>query len=542
MTIVCDVAIVGAGPVGATAANLLGLRRIETVIVERETVVHDVPRAVHFDDEVMRTWQYLGLLPEIAPATSPLDGVQFVNAARRVLLEFETQTSGLGHPSANMFYQPHLESVLRAGLLRFECVQLYLGHEVEEIEPENTGVRLLLRARESSRRVEIRARYLLGCDGGRSFTRRRCGVALEDLGFDQQWLVVDAEAHRPESLSRMLQQICDPARPTTYVPVTGGRFRWEFMLLPNERPEQLEDPERVKALLRPWTGHQGTRLLRHVVYTYHALMATRWQVGRVFLLGDAAHQMPPFLGQGMCSGIRDAMNLCWKLDLCLAGKLDPKVLESYQMERRPHVARLLRIGVWAGRVIQTRNPFLARLRDSAFALASVAPAAFLRWKLGVAAIPGLGAGPLVSRSPGAGEQFIQPRVQTADGRLVLLDEVLGAGFALVGFGIDPRQSLSPEALLFWRGLGATFLEIIAPGRAESPTEGSVTVTDCEERLGPWFARRTCEVAVVRPDRYVFGTFHARDVEVATERLRTAIGYSAAGPVSKSRSQWSAPPL
>ena len=306
-----DALIVGCGPVGAVMANLLGQAGLRVGIFEIGSTVYHLPRAAHFDAEIMRVFQAIGLADAVLPATQPLKGMDFINGEGKKLFGFAAAPGDTRHawPQGFLFYQPDLEDALRNGLGRFPNVDVCYEHEVVAFEQHADHVAVSVRNLRADTLGVVRARYVLGADGGRSMTRKLTGIELEDLGFDQPWLVVDTMLKRHVDLPEVALQICDPARPSTFIPSSGRHRRWEFMLLPGESAPDMERLECVEALLRPWISTNDTEITRAVVYTFHALIAKRWRDRRVLLLGDAAHQMPPFLGQGMCSGIRDASNL-----------------------------------------------------------------------------------------------------------------------------------------------------------------------------------------------------------------------------------------
>jgi len=467
-----DIAIVGYGPVGATAANLLGARGWRTAVFERETAVYALPRAVHVDGEVMRVFASIGLRERIIPDTAPIDGMRFLDRRGRTLFQGYTRHQPYGFPASTMVYQPRLEDALRAGAARYPCVDVRLGHEVTAVRQDDDGVTLRVRDHDhdhdGGHTYEVRARYTLGCDGARSLARKQAGIPLRDLGFHQPWLVVDTLLKEDLSLPTVSQQVCDPARPVTFVPAAGAHRRWEFRLRAGERREELERPERVRALLatRARIDPDRVEVIRAAVYTFHALLAAHWRDGRVFLLGDAAHQMPPFLGQGLCAGIRDAHNLAWKLHLVLRGAATSALLDSYQQEREPHVRSIIRLAVWTGRVVGADEP-LATLRDATFALLNrVAPVRRALRHVNPG-LPPLHGGVLSKghrhghRSP-VGAVFVQPRVRRPNGRMIPLDEELGSDFAVVGYGVDPRASVDAADLPFWDNLPARFIRVEQP--------------------------------------------------------------------------------
>jgi 3-(3-hydroxy-phenyl)propionate hydroxylase len=359
LTELLDAIVVGYGPVGAVAAGLLGQAGLRTAVYESTTSVYHLPRAAHMDAEIMRVLRQLGVADEVVSACATVQGMHFINANGEALLRFD-----VGDGQGWMFYQPDLERALRRGVERDPNVDVHLAHEVVAFEQHDDHVAVTVRDLGNDiERVE-RARYLLGADGARSVVRNQSGIGVEDLRFDQPWLVVDTMLRRDVELPTLVQQICDPARPTTFIPMSGTRRRWEFMLLPDENPADLEKPERIAELLAPWVEPDDVEIVRAVVYTFHAVLARPWRDRRVFLAGDAAHQMPPFLGQGMCSGVRDAHNLAWKLALVSRRLAGDELLDTYEAERSPHVRSIIETAVALGELLQTTDPAVAASRDA----------------------------------------------------------------------------------------------------------------------------------------------------------------------------------
>lgn len=494
------VLVVGAGPTGLMAANLLGGRGIGCLVAEREPAIHPLPRAVHFDDEALRILQSAGLADAARAISRPILGMQLVDARHRVLAEFDRDPEGgpHGHPESNFFDQPDLEAVLRRGLERYPHVSLHGSTEVLSLEPRPEGeggpVRATLRDLRSGALSEISAQAVLACDGARSRTRGMVGARIDDLRFEERWLVVDVRT--PEPLARWdgCQQVADPKRPATYVPVGHCRYRWEFMLMPGETPAEMMQPARVNELLHPWLeGADASRVdvFRSAVYTFHALVARPWRRGRVMLLGDAAHQTPPFLGQGLCAGLRDAANLSWKLALVLEGRADEAILDTYEAERSPHARRVIQMAVFLGRAMLNGGPS-AKLMDRL--LHGVLRIPGLSRRLPRVSWPAFRRGPLVlsrRRGDGAGLPLPQPRVSAPDGKEMLLDDRLGAGFALVSAGEDPANGLAARDRAWLEALRTSFVRA--------------------DELGDWLRSRFATRALVRPDRIVAATGDAEDV-------------------------------
>ena len=470
----CDVAILGCGPVGATLANQLGAAGLDVVVIERDARVFPLPRAIHFDGETMRVFQSLGLRAEVESISRPgTKGMHFVNAEDRVLMvRAGTAAEGpQGGANNHYFHQPELEQVLRDGLGRYPNVRLLAGREAMAIDEDGDGVRIAL----DGEPPEVRARWLVGCDGGRSMVRRAIGSTNEDLGLHQPWLVFDAILERELDLPDHTVQRCDPARPMTMCCVTGQRRRWEIMLMPGDDPEAIARPENVWPLISRWVTPADARLERSAVYTFHSVIAHGWRRGRLLIAGDAAHQTPPFLGQGLCAGIRDCANLAWKLVRVARGTAPESLLDTYEPERRPHVLAFIELAVRLGAVIQATDPAVAAERD----------ARFLQGEAQVFEYPQPGLGPGQHAGGFGGVLFPQPRLP--DGRR--LDEALGNAYAVLGEAatIDAADAATRER---WRAAGA------------------VVLRDPGEAVAAWWRTRGLSAVVLRPDRYLLGA--ARD--------------------------------
>lgn len=508
-----DVAIVGYGPVGETLAILLAQRGWRVGVFEKQPAAYPMPRAVHFDHEVARIFQACGIADGFAGLTETADCYEWRNAGGETLLRFLSRPLGTsGWPEANMFPQPELERLLDARVRTLPSVTVERGCEVVGLEADDAGVTLDIR-RGGADATAVRARYLVGCDGANSFVRTRIGATVTDLGFFYDWLIVDVLPNHPTVWSPLNVQICDPRRPTTMVSGGPGRRRWEFMRLPGESVEELNSEATAWRLLAPWDVRPDTaRLERHTVYRFQARWVDGWRRGRVLLAGDAAHQMPPFAGQGLCAGARDAANLAWKLDLVLAGTAPESLLDSYEPERVQHVRLVIGASMELGKVICIADPAEAAARDRAM-IAAAASGEQMRLP---PAMP-IGAGVTRADDPLAGQLFTQGRVRR-DGASGLFDDVVGGGWILLGSSPSALAALDDGARTLLQSIGGT---AVALGR---------DVEDLDSTYGAWFAEQRVVAVLQRPDFYLFGSAaKPDDVPALFSALREHLGARAARP-------------
>ncbi|MEH0841213.1 bifunctional 3-(3-hydroxy-phenyl)propionate/3-hydroxycinnamic acid hydroxylase [Micromonospora sp. CPCC 205711] len=347
------VVIVGAGPTGLTAATLLAQYGVECLILDRWESVYPQPRAVALDDEVHRILARLGLRDAFAAISRPHRGLRLLDRNMRVLAEFQRDTtpSRHGYPQGSMFDQPELEAILRRNLKQYGTVTLRGNAEVTALAQDADGVRVDVTDTATGEHESVRAAYVLGCDGANSLTRATVGATMQDLGFTQRWLVIDVVTEADLDQWEGVHQLSDPARAGTYMRIGKTRYRWEFQLTPGETADDYRDMARLHPLISRWTGDipvAELEIVRLAEYTFRAQLADRWRDRRMFLLGDAAHLTPPFIGQGMCAGVRDAMNLAWKLAGVLDGTLPETVLDTYQIERRHHARAMIKLAKFIG--------------------------------------------------------------------------------------------------------------------------------------------------------------------------------------------------
>ncbi len=536
------VVIVGAGPTGLAAANLLGQAGIDTLVLEHNPGLSTFPRAIALDDEGLRICQSLGLKDEIlAHALLNLE-VQYLSGGR--LLSRVAPTSRRnGYPFTSTFYQPEFEEILLRGLLRFSHVQIRFSHTVETCQQSAEQVLLTVRTSDNTLQ-QISCDYLLACDGGKSTIRHALNIPMRGMTFAQPWLVLDS-IHDPLP-TPVATFYCDPRRPAMTILAPQRRRRWEFMLLPGEKEDDLLREERITALLQQLGCTYTPRITRKAIYTFHASLATSFSNGRIFLLGDAAHLMPPFGGQGMNSGLRDAHNLCWKLALVLRKQATSQLLATYRQERSPHVAAMIRFSSFLGSVIMPTSHSIALLRDIILRTLNTIP--FTRTMFTEAAIkpaPRYKQGAIVrlKRWPGnrlTGLLLPQPTVITADKQPILLDDILGPGFSIIRCHHDPTAAFANLTAPFWQHLDARLICIQpSPGGENiSVSYHSSNLTSIHHihvvQTDDTKFLRLCgnEFIVVRPDRFVMGTFTEQNAHIFVRTIQRILNNNTRVPLQE----------
>ena len=535
-----DVVIVGAGPSGLTLANILGLQGVQTLIVDERDSLIDYPRGVGLDDEALRTFQSIGLVDRVLPHTVPNQILRFFDGKRRLLAEMAPPDARFGWPKRNGFVQPMVDAELFSGLERFDHVEVRWGHRMENCVETDDGVTVEF----SDGQEPVHTRYVVGCDGGRSATRRLMGVSFDGTTSSTRWLVVDC-ANDP--LGHPNSEVgADPARPYVSISIAHGIRRFEFMIHGDEADEEAEDPAFVRRMLAKLVPHPDrVDIIRHRLYTHHSRIAGAFRKGRLMLAGDAAHLMPVWQGQGYNSGIRDAANLGWKLAAVVNGHADDALLDTYDAERRKHARAMIDLSTLVGRVISPTNRRVASLRDRVIHSASVVPSLKryileMRFK----PMPRYEQGAVChveprSESSPTGTLFVQPRVDTREAQNVLLDDVLGSGFAVLCWSNNPRAFLGEEAFDRWKALGTKF--VAARPMTQLHWTGHddpdvVVVGDRTGALKAWFDTHTDSVLFLRPDRCVAGACiaqHAPELSASLFKvlcLTKGGGSGATGPL------------
>jgi 3-(3-hydroxy-phenyl)propionate hydroxylase len=512
-----DALILGYGPVGATMANLLARLGLRVAVIDAAFGIYDKPRALTFDHEVMRVFQACGLAQRIWKFTAPHPGTHYLGVDGQVIKKVESLPPPLplGWPPTITFVQPEVERVLREGVAASPSADVLLGQRGVAFAQDDGSVTLTIQdVMQGTQRV-LEGRALLGCDGANSFVRKQLAIALEDLGFDECWMVVDVRLKQPVELPPRCIQYCWPSRPATFVPGPGNLRRWEIKLLPGERPEDFGREENVVQQISRFVDPSRVEIWRSAVYRFHALLARRWRHGRVFLMGDACHQTPPFLGQGMCAGIRDAVNLAWKLEMVLREDAPDALLDTYELERKPHVRTLVATAKEFGQIIGELDPDAARIRDETLrGQLERGEAETIRQRF----IPDLAAG-VIDTDPlahAAGTLFVQPKIRPrpdADERsdAVLLDDLLGFRFLIATTTAQAQAWLTPQSRELWQRLRGERVVIGLPEQMDSVRGDEVRyLAEADTLFAAWMRQLGCAAVVVRPDRYVFGA--ASDAE------------------------------
>ncbi|RJG01036.1 bifunctional 3-(3-hydroxy-phenyl)propionate/3-hydroxycinnamic acid hydroxylase [Noviherbaspirillum sedimenti] len=502
-----DVAIVGGGPVGTLLAILLGQKGKRVTLVERWPQAYCRPRAVTFDHEIARILASLGIDSEKDPAITYHDELYYwknVQGETLQIVDWQSKSAS-GWRVRYWFNQPDLEARLTSIVDTIPNVTQIRGWEGVGLAQDDEGVTLSLRRTPmegqsaGGEASTLRAKFAVGADGANSFVRQSLGIENQDNGYFFDWLILDMIPAEKYDAQPAQWQLCDPKRPTTIVPGGPGRRRWEFMVLPGESADEIQTPERAWALLEPWgMTPENAELERSAVYRFQARWAKNWNKGRCAIAGDAAHLMPPFAGEGMCAGVRDAVALGWRLNAILEGKLEADVLDSYTTERLEHAKHYIEFSQDLGKIICIVDEHEAAERDA-------------RMKADLAArnnepvptdICHLGPGVWCPDTPHAGELSTQGVVEV-NGKRDRFDQVCGHGWIVIGMNADPAKVLTPEQLEQLAFLDGRTTQIGTPGT-------SCDAVDVEGTYASWLDSIDARYVIVRPDFYVAAT--ASDAE------------------------------
>lgn len=579
-----DVAIVGAGPVGLTIANTLGLYGVKVLVIEKLDQIIDYPRAIGIDDEALRTLQTAGLSQQVQAHITPDHWMRFVTASGRCFASIEPRTDEFGWSRRNAFIQPQIDEILYQGLARFPHVRVLFGHQLASFTQDANGVTLNLERADATAGAPevaaVRAQYLVACDGGNSFVRRALDVPYEGRTKPNQWIVVDVR-NDPLGTPHVYMH-CDPERPYVSAALPHGIRRFEFMVMPGETEEELSKPENMARLMRKVVPDPDrVDYIRKRVYTHNARLAATFRVDRVVLAGDAAHIMPVWQGQGYNSGMRDASNLAWKLAHVVKGLCGDALLDTYGQERRDHARSMIHLSEVAGDIFAPASVRAAKVRDVITLALNAVPSwkqyfvemrfkPMPRYERGAVVLPEAGsasagrAAGLLARSGDTalgrllglmaekkeslvgrlihglqtppdtpvGRMFIQPRVLCEDGQTRLLDDVIGLNFAVIAWGTDPTWSMSDEARAVWERLGAVFITAkptVQMAHRDAGRPGVITIGDLGNRLKDWFARWPQSVVIVRPDRFVGAICSPQETTATTLAFSRALHLHADAP-------------
>ncbi|SPL70742.1 bifunctional 3-(3-hydroxy-phenyl)propionate/3-hydroxycinnamic acid hydroxylase [Acinetobacter stercoris] len=473
-----DIAVVGYGPTGVTLANLLLKQGLSVLVIEREANILQLPRAIRFDAECMRVFQTIGITEQLLQEIAPGPGMKFQDASGELLITWErpVEKGNQQWSSAYRVHQPDLEKVLRDHIVDHPLLDLKLRHDVYKVDQSSEYCSIYYEDLSKGTLHQAQAKFVIGCDGARSLIRRLIGTTFDDLNLHSQWLVVDFIANEKENdLGDYSIQYCDPKRPMSYIKGTGQRRRWEIMVMPEDDLKNLTQDEKIWSLLESYIQPEQATIERAAIYTFHALLAKNWVKDRLIIAGDAAHQTPPFMGQGMAAGIRDAANLAWKLQQVIQDQQDISLIQSYFTERYSHASEFIQGAVQFGKIIQNY------CEDIEFQVQTA------KLKNFITPIPKLGAGFYCPEHHQAG--FISPQFLVENQKLS--DDLVGYQFSLV---MRDTSILSSSELQHLQAEYAEQMTVLAPDAA----------------ISDWLQAEQAVAAIIRPDRYIFGFAQDRD--------------------------------
>ncbi len=501
-----DVLIVGFGPVGMLAANLLGKYGFKVAVLERNEALYHLPRAIHIDDEVMRILQYVGLQQQTLDVCKSVPGMQLINRKGKVLLE-TSKAATSGYAASYLFFQPDLEAILTQGVRRFPQVEVFWGAEVSEVQSQENHSTVHFRQNGAS--LSFQGKYVLACDGANSTVRTLLGLPLKDLKFTGQNLKTDVLLKEPLELPRWIQKTCEPSSQSyVFLNSFGRHLRWEFSLPKRTSLDKThwEHPDTIRQLLSLVVDPDKVTPSHIVVYQFATKIAQQWQQGSVFLAGDAAHQMPPYIGQGMCAGFRDVANLGWKLKLVLQHQVDANILTSYPQERIPHARFIMFVTRWVGRLFTTHWTLLIKT------MASVVPK---QWRKVEVPPQKLKKGLFGKNRRLRGHIFPQMRVHYLQ-KKCLIDDCLGDGFNILGLNHSPTDYLPEATIDDLKRLGTQFHKIVTTNT--EPHEDVPWIHDHNEKYQTWFRKHRIDFVIIRPDRYIYDAVKTNKLHQTSQHL------------------------
>lgn len=519
-----DVIIAGGGPTGVMAANILGKYGLKTIVFDKLKDIYPNPRAAVIDDDIARIIQFAGLEEEILKLSTVSKGYKFLNQQRTPMFGFkrvEGNTSN-GYPTTLVIRQPLIEEVLRSGLKQNENVTMFSNHEVLDVEEHNDLVTVKVKDLAAKEEKTFQAKYVIAADGARSKIRECLGIEREDMNFNHPWLIVDIKAPKELNLPNINQQFCHPSRAATCIYLGNDMYRWEIALHEYETQSTYKTDESIKELLSNWMNTEDITVDRKIIYVFRSLLAKQGRKGRIFLAGDSAHQMPPFLGQGLSSGIRDVMNICWKIAHILKYDFSESILDSYEEERLPHVEKIMRHAVLLGEIIQTNNQEIADFRDRLFNyLNSIPNVKEALNNLAKAASPiGIGFHHPTIKSDET-TLFPQTTVTLADGTQAKSDNVIGNRFAMVVSANVSENKLDALKQKLAALHLTDFIECLQVVTQQPVKAGQIL--EGTPHFSEWFEKNDVDVAIVRPDRYVYAKGEAEIAGDILEDLAKSLG-------------------
>jgi len=520
-----DVTIIGAGPVGLTIANIIGATGLKVILLDQLDKLIDYPRGVGLDDEALRVFQAIGLADDVAKHITPYHWVRIYNAKRKLITTVEPRHMPFGWSKRNAFHQPLADKALYDGLARFPNVRVLFGHNVEHIQDDDQSVTIQGQT-SAGESFNLVSRYLVGSDGGRSITRKHIGASFEGTTKPEPFLVIDL-ANDPIGRPN-LEFVCDSKLPYVSIALPHGVRRFEFGVPKDQVLDDFDVSDEFVArnLNRIKPGISTKNIIRRRVYYHSARLASKFRSGRVILAGDAARLMPVWQGQGYNSGIRDAMNVAWKLVFVLKGISKDALIDSYHAERWQNSKDMIAVSVLMGKIFNPGPKLLCLLRDWAFGVLKFFPKArqyvtTMSWK----PIPKFSKGVIVEAPDERtdnpiGQLFIQPSVSDADGQKHRLDDLVGMNFSVISWGYNPDDYIDSAANKVLEKLSATRIVVLPQCQAEpdKTRAGTFNVIYDDGALKDWFDLRRGSVVVLRPDKVVAAICEASNISETIHRL------------------------